>query len=308
MMRPRSRRPTSASPWASPVRTCPRKPPTWCYRRQLRQHRQGGRRGPRRLRQHSEISDLPLSTNSGELLTMFAGVMFAGMARPGLGGPRAIPPPPRRANSCGSIWSPMDPLRWRSASTQRSRGHEPGAPATRFRRAPEGRLGSPRMRRRSDDGRNARGPRRLLSGGMFTMFATGYGPNAFDEAHARTMAFTTLMMYPAVRRLSIAVHAGEVPSTAASKTSGCGRDRLRAGHPLLVIYVPCAAGGVSHGGAVRGGLDGGTGVSASLLVAMEIAKIGLRARDARLAAPANSRGCRGGRIAVPRLKRDAVDS
>ena len=30
---------------------------------------------------------------------------------------------------------------------------------------------------------------------MFTLFATGTGPNAFDEAHARTMAFTTLMMY-----------------------------------------------------------------------------------------------------------------
>ena len=32
-------------------------------------------------------------------------------------------------------------------------------------------------------------------GGMFTLFATGAEPNAADEAHARTMAFTTLMMF-----------------------------------------------------------------------------------------------------------------
>jgi Ca2+-transporting ATPase len=32
-------------------------------------------------------------------------------------------------------------------------------------------------------------------GGLFTLFATGTAPNAADEAHARTMAFTTLMMF-----------------------------------------------------------------------------------------------------------------
>ena len=32
-------------------------------------------------------------------------------------------------------------------------------------------------------------------GGLFTLFATGTGPNAADEAYARTMAFTTLMMF-----------------------------------------------------------------------------------------------------------------
>ena len=32
-------------------------------------------------------------------------------------------------------------------------------------------------------------------GGVVTLFATGTGPNAHDEALARTMAFTTLMMY-----------------------------------------------------------------------------------------------------------------
>ena len=40
-----------------------------------------------------------LSTNSGELLTMFAGVMFAGCARPRLGGCRAVPAAARRAAS-----------------------------------------------------------------------------------------------------------------------------------------------------------------------------------------------------------------
>jgi Ca2+-transporting ATPase len=32
-------------------------------------------------------------------------------------------------------------------------------------------------------------------GGLVTLFATGTEPNAYDEAHSRTMAFTTLMMY-----------------------------------------------------------------------------------------------------------------
>ena len=32
-------------------------------------------------------------------------------------------------------------------------------------------------------------------GGLFTLFASGTGPNAADETHARTMAFTTLMMF-----------------------------------------------------------------------------------------------------------------
>jgi Ca2+-transporting ATPase len=32
-------------------------------------------------------------------------------------------------------------------------------------------------------------------GGLFTLFAQGGVPNATDEAHARTMAFTTLMMF-----------------------------------------------------------------------------------------------------------------
>jgi Ca2+-transporting ATPase len=32
-------------------------------------------------------------------------------------------------------------------------------------------------------------------GGLITLFATGSAPNAADETHARTMAFTTLMMF-----------------------------------------------------------------------------------------------------------------
>jgi Ca2+-transporting ATPase len=32
-------------------------------------------------------------------------------------------------------------------------------------------------------------------GGLFTLFATGTGPNVVDEAYARTMAFTTLVMF-----------------------------------------------------------------------------------------------------------------
>ena len=40
-------------------------------------------------------------------------------------------------------------------------------------------------------------------GGLFTLFATGTAPNAADEVHARTMAFTTLHDVPALRRLQL---------------------------------------------------------------------------------------------------------
>ena len=40
-----------------------------------------------------------LSTNSGELMTMFAGVMFAALARPDLGRSRAVPAAARRATA-----------------------------------------------------------------------------------------------------------------------------------------------------------------------------------------------------------------
>jgi hypothetical protein len=52
-----------------------------------------------------------------------------------------------------------------------------------------------RRHRSGDDGRHDRGARCYYPGGLFTLFAQGDGPNVADETYARTMAFTTLMMF-----------------------------------------------------------------------------------------------------------------
>ena len=57
-------------------------------------------------------------------------------------------------------------------------------------------------------------------GGLFTLFATGTAPNAADEAHARTMAFTTLMMFQLFDVYQLPLDAGAAPSSASSTTSG----------------------------------------------------------------------------------------
>ena len=83
-----------------------------------------------------------LSSNAGELLTMFAGVMFAGMARPGVGGYRAVPAAARRA-------APVDQPDHRRTAGARARHrpegsgrHGAGAARARHRRADAARTGS----------------------------------------------------------------------------------------------------------------------------------------------------------------------
>ncbi len=136
-----------------------------------------------------------LSTNSGELMTMFAGVMFAGVL--GL------------ASAESGLFLPLlaAQLLWINLITD-------GPPALALGIEPKDREAMERRPRRSGSGMlltedwirlGCVGALMMLGtlavldayypGGLFTLFAQGTGVNAADEAHARTMAFTTLMMF-----------------------------------------------------------------------------------------------------------------
>jgi P-type Ca2+ transporter type 2C len=136
-----------------------------------------------------------LSSNAGELMTMFAGVMFAGV----LGLASAEP----------GLFLPLlaAQLLWINLITD-------GPPALALGidpKDPDVMLRAPRARgtgvlTSEDWWRLAAiglvmmvGTIAVLDayypGGLFTLFAQGSGPNVSDEVHARTMAFTTLMMF-----------------------------------------------------------------------------------------------------------------
>ena len=136
-----------------------------------------------------------LSTNAGELLTMFVGVMLAGML--GL------------VSADIGLFLPLlaAQLLWINLITD-------GPPALALGVDPKDRDVMTRPPRRRGSGVLSTedwirlacvgllmmvGTIAVLDayypGGLFTLFATGTGPNAADEAHARTMAFTTLMMF-----------------------------------------------------------------------------------------------------------------
>jgi Ca2+-transporting ATPase len=136
-----------------------------------------------------------LSTNSGELMTMFGGVMFAGML--GL------------VSAETGLFLPLlaAQLLWINLITD-------GPPALALGIDPKDPDAMQRRPRRSGSGillpedwiRLACVGLLMMvmtlwvldayyPGGMVTLFAQGAVPNAADEAHARTMAFTTLMMF-----------------------------------------------------------------------------------------------------------------
>lgn len=225
-----------------------------------------------------------LSTNSGELLTMFAGVMFAGVL--GL------------TSADLGLFLPLlaAQLLWINLITD-------GPPALALGIDPK-----------SSDVMNRR-PRRhgsgvLLTedwirlacvgvlmmigvvgvldayypGGLFTLFAAGTEPNAADEAHARTMAFTTLMMYQLFdvyncrsRRKSafrgFLENKWLLVAIAFSLTTH-----------VLVVYLPAMQAAFHTVPLTASDWLVAVAVSSSLLVGMEIAKIFLRRRDALLPA------------------------
>jgi Ca2+-transporting ATPase len=114
-------------------------------------------------------------------------------------------------------------------------------------------------------------------GGLFTLFAQGSGPNTADEAHARTMAFTTLMMFQLFDVFNCR-------SRRRSALSGFFENRwllvaiafALAAH-VLVIYVPFLQMAFHTVPLSMTDWLIATGVSSTLLIGMEFAKILLRA-------------------------------
>ena len=113
-------------------------------------------------------------------------------------------------------------------------------------------------------------------GGMITLFATGTGPNEFDEAHARTMAFTTLMMFQLFdvyncrsRRRSAFIGFFDNKWLLVAIAFALGTH-------VLVVYAPFLQ--PAFHTVPLTGTDWlvAAAVSASLMAAMEIAKIVLR--------------------------------
>ncbi|MPZ36972.1 MAG: HAD-IC family P-type ATPase [Rhizobiales bacterium] len=217
-----------------------------------------------------------LSTNSGELMTMFAGVMFAAML--GL------------ISADLGLFLPLlaAQLLWINLVTD-------GPPALALGIDPKDGEVMKRPPRRHGSGILLNedwvrlgcvgllmmiGTVAVLDayypGGFFTLFATGTGPNAYDEAHARTMAFTTLMMYQLFDVYNCR-------SRRRSAFSGFLENKwllvaiaFALGVHVLVVYVPFLQ-AAFHTVALtaRDWVIAAT-VSASLLVAMEIAKLFLR--------------------------------
>ncbi|MBX9778142.1 MAG: cation-translocating P-type ATPase [Xanthobacteraceae bacterium] len=217
-----------------------------------------------------------LSTNSGELMTMFAGVMFAswlGLISADLG-----------------LFLPLlaAQLLWINLVTD-------GPPALALGVDPKDRDVMNRAPRKHGSGILLNedwvrlacvgllmmvGTVAVLDayypGGMFTLFAVGTAPNAFDEAHARTMAFTTLMMYQLFDVYNCR-------SRRRSAFNGFLENKwlmvaiaFALGTHVLVVYVPFLQ-TAFHTVALTG-TDWlvATMVSASLLAGMEIAKFFLR--------------------------------
>ncbi len=223
-----------------------------------------------------------LSTNSGELLTMFAGVMFAGML--GL------------ISADVGLFLPLlaAQLLWINLITDGppalALGIDPKDPNVMYR--PPRPRGSGVLL--TEDWVRLAGVGLLMMvgtvavldayypGGLFTLFASGSGPNAADEAHARTMAFTTLMMYQLFAVFTCR-------SRRRSTFSGVLENKwllvavgVSLGTHILVIYVPALQTAFHTVSLSTTDWLIAIAVASTVLFAMEIAKAWLRARDARL--------------------------
>ncbi|MBR0824863.1 cation-translocating P-type ATPase [Bradyrhizobium manausense] len=217
-----------------------------------------------------------LSTNSGELLTMFAGVMMGGLL--GL------------VSADAGLFLPLlaVQLLWINLITD-------GPPALALGVDPKDRDVMMRQPRR-------RGSGVLLTedwirlacvgvlmmfgtlvvldayypGGLFTAFASGTAPNVADEVHARTMAFTTLMLFQLF----------DVYNCRSRRRSAFGglfenkwlivAVAFSLLTHVLVIYVPALQ--TAFHTVALSALDWliATGVAATLLIGMELAKVVLR--------------------------------
>ncbi len=234
-----------------------------------------------------------LSSNAGELLTMFAGVMFAGVlgltsAEPGLFLPLLAAQllwinlitdgPPALALGV----DPKDPDVMEREPRQRGTGVLTMADWWYL-----GGVGSVMMI----------GTLAVLDayypGGLFTLFAQGTGPNTADEAYARTMAFTTLMMFQLFNVYNCR-------SNWRSAFSGFFDNKwllvaviFSLSTHLMVIYVPFLQTAFHTVALSATDWLVVTGVSATLLVIVELVKLVLRVQR-RAVTDAGVKQARGG--------------
>jgi Ca2+-transporting ATPase len=217
-----------------------------------------------------------LSSNAGELLTMFVGVMFAGLL--GL------------TSADAGLFLPLlaAQLLWINLVTD-------GPPALALGIDPKDSdvmQREPRQRGTgvltTEDWLRLAGIGAVMMvgtmavldayypGGVFTLFATGTAPNAADEIHARTMAFTTLMMFQLFNVYNCR-------STTRSAFAGLLENKwlmvavaVSLITHVLVIYVPFLQ--VAFHTVELSARDWliATAVAATLLVVMEVFKLMLR--------------------------------
>jgi Ca2+-transporting ATPase len=217
-----------------------------------------------------------LSSNAGEMLTMFVGVMFAGLL--GL------------VSADIGLFLPLlaAQLLWINLITDGppalALGIDPKDPDV-MERAP--RAHGAGVLTREDWMRLAViglvmmvGTVAVLDayypGGMFTLFAKGAAPNAADETYSRTMAFTTLMLFQLFNVYNCR-------STWRSAFSGFFENKwllVAVAFSLfthaLVIYVPFLQTAFHTMPLTAFDWTIATGVAATLLVGMELVKLVLR--------------------------------
>ncbi len=129
-------------------------------------------------------------------------------------------------------------------------------------------------------------------GGLFTLFATGNAPNAADEAYARSMAFTTLMMFQLFNVYNCRSSWRSAFSGFFDNIWLLGAVGLSLVTHALVIYVPFLQ--VAFHTVALSGRDWlvAAGVASVLLIGMELFKLALRAK--RRAASGVTAGAAGG--------------
>jgi len=114
-------------------------------------------------------------------------------------------------------------------------------------------------------------------GGLFTLFAAGTAPNAADETHARTMAFTTLMLFQLFNVFNCR-------SAWRSAFAGVFENRWLIGAVIvsllthvLVVYVPVLQTAFHTVALSAFDWAVATVVASTLLIVTEIAKLAMRA-------------------------------
>jgi P-type Ca2+ transporter type 2C len=234
-----------------------------------------------------------LSSNAGELLTMFAGVMFAGLlglasAEPGLFLPLLAAQllwinlitdgPPALALGI----DPKDPNVMERPPRPRGTGVLTTEDWWRL-----GAIGLVMMV----------GTIAVLDayypGGLFTLFATGTVPNVADETHARTMAFTTLMMFQLFNVYNCRSVWRSAFSGMLENPWLIGAVALSLFTHILVIYVPFLQTAFHTVPLSLSDWAIATAVAATLLIGMELVKLALRmerrSASATFARPAHGR-------------------